>query len=41
MATLGYLFPALRRALVPMLERKGRAAKQRFAARRGSQNPGE
>jgi short-subunit dehydrogenase len=40
LATLGYLFPALRRALVPMLERKGRAAKQRFAARRGSQNPG-
>ena len=36
LATLGYLFPALRRALVPMLERKGRAAKQRFAARRGA-----
>lgn len=33
MATLGYLFPGLRRALIPMLERKGRAAKQKFAAR--------
>ncbi len=36
LATLGYLFPGLRRALLPMMERKGRAAKQRFAARRGS-----
>jgi short-subunit dehydrogenase len=35
LATLGYLFPALRRALVPMMERKGRAAKQRFRARNG------
>jgi short-subunit dehydrogenase len=34
LATLGYLFPALRRALVPTLERKGRAAKQRFIAQR-------
>ncbi len=33
MATLGYLFPGLRRALLPVLERKGRAAKQKFAAR--------
>jgi short-subunit dehydrogenase len=35
LATLGYLFPALRRALVPVMERKGRAAKQRFRARSG------
>lgn len=35
LATLGYVFPALRRALIPMLERKGRAAKQRFRARNG------
>jgi len=33
LATLGYLFPALRRVLVPVLERKGRAAKQRFRDR--------
>lgn len=33
LATLGYVFPALRRALVPMMERRGRAAKQRFADR--------
>ncbi|MCH9680085.1 MAG: SDR family oxidoreductase [Deltaproteobacteria bacterium] len=33
LATLGYVFPGLRRALVPMLERKGRAAKQRFIER--------
>ena len=36
LATLGYLFPALRRALVPVLERKGRVAKQRFRERRGA-----
>jgi short-subunit dehydrogenase len=35
MATLGYVFPALRRALIPVLERRGRAAKQRFASRKG------
>jgi short-subunit dehydrogenase len=35
LATLGYLFPALRRALIPMMERKGRAAKQRFRVRGG------
>lgn len=35
LATLGYLFPALRRALIPVMERKGRAAKQRFRARNG------
>jgi short-subunit dehydrogenase len=35
MATLGYLFPALRRALTPMMERRGRVAKQRFIQRRG------
>lgn len=31
LATLGYLLPRLRRALVPALERKGRAAKARYA----------
>ncbi len=30
MATLGYLFPALRRAMQPLLERRGRAAKARY-----------
>jgi len=35
LATLGYLFPALRRALLPIMERKGRAAKQRFRERNG------
>lgn len=35
LATLGYLFPALRRALIPVMERKGRANKQRFRARGG------
>ncbi|MCX4247665.1 SDR family NAD(P)-dependent oxidoreductase [Paraliomyxa miuraensis] len=35
LATLGYLFPALRRALLPVMERKGRAAKQRFRTRGG------
>lgn len=34
LATLGYLFPGLRRALLPVMERKGRAAKQRFRARK-------
>ena len=34
LATLAYLFPRLRRALVPVLEAKGRRAKARFAARR-------
>ncbi len=33
LATVGYLFPKLRRVLVPVLERKGRAAKERFRAR--------
>ncbi|MCA9705757.1 MAG: SDR family oxidoreductase [Myxococcales bacterium] len=33
LATLGYLFPALRRALVPVMERRGRAAKQRYVDR--------
>lgn len=33
LATLGYVFPALRRALIPMMERKGRAAKKKFMAR--------
>jgi hypothetical protein len=31
--TLGYLFPAARRALTPLLERRGRAAKERYARR--------
>ena len=33
LATVGYLFPALRRVLVPVLERKGRVAKERFRTR--------
>ncbi len=33
LATLGYVFPPLRRVLLPLLERKGRRAKARFAAR--------
>ncbi len=34
LATMGYLFPGLRRSLIPVLERKGRAAKQKYLARR-------
>jgi short-subunit dehydrogenase len=33
LATLGYLVPALRRALYPFMERQGRRAKQRFRDR--------
>ncbi|MEX1364350.1 MAG: SDR family oxidoreductase [Nannocystaceae bacterium] len=32
LATLGYLLPSLRRRLIPVLERKGAAAKARYAA---------
>jgi short-subunit dehydrogenase len=38
LATLGYLFPQLRRLLEPMLERRGKRAKDRFRAR-GSAGP--
>ena len=34
LATLGYLFPALRRATLPLLEARGRAAKKKY--RRGA-----
>lgn len=34
LATLGYLFPKLRRALVPLMERKGKAAKRRYLERK-------
>jgi hypothetical protein len=33
LATLGYLFPAFRRALTPMMERRGRRARERYRAR--------
>ncbi|MEM7157582.1 MAG: SDR family NAD(P)-dependent oxidoreductase [Myxococcota bacterium] len=33
LATLGYLLPGLRRALVPVMERKGKAAKKKHAER--------
>ena len=33
LATLGYLFPGLRRVLLPMMERRGRRAKERYRAR--------
>ncbi|MDH4281351.1 MAG: SDR family oxidoreductase [Myxococcales bacterium] len=33
LATMGYLFPGLRRSLIPVLERKGRAAKKKYLAR--------
>ncbi len=33
LATMGYLFPSLRRTLLPVLERKGRAAKKKYLAR--------
>src|SRR5690606_35353383 len=33
LTTLGYLFPGLRRALVPVMERRGRKNKQRYRAR--------
>jgi len=33
LTTLGYLFPGLRRALVPVMERRGRRAKERYRAR--------
>ena len=34
LATMGYLFPGLRRLLIPVLERKGRAAKKKYLASR-------
>jgi len=34
LATMGYLFPGLRRSLIPLLERKGHAAKKKYLARR-------
>jgi hypothetical protein len=33
LATLGYLFPQRRRLVEPMLERRGRRAKDRYRAR--------
>jgi short-subunit dehydrogenase len=33
LTTLAYLFPSLRRALLPMMERRGRRAKQRYRER--------
>jgi short-subunit dehydrogenase len=33
LATLSYLFPALRRAVVPLLERKGEREKKKYLAR--------
>jgi hypothetical protein len=30
LATLGYLFPALKRVLTPVMERRGRQAKERY-----------
>jgi short-subunit dehydrogenase len=35
LATIGYLFPQLRRVLMPVFERRGRRAKARFRARAG------
>ena len=37
LATFAYLVPASRRLLKPLLERKGRAAKQRYLAARAAQ----
>lgn len=34
LATVGYLFPSMRRSLLPVFERKGRAAKKRYMERR-------
>lgn len=34
LATVGYVFPSLRRALLPLMERRGRKAKERFRVRR-------
>ena len=34
LATMGYLFPGLRRSLIPVLQRKGHAAKKKYLARR-------
>jgi short-subunit dehydrogenase len=34
LATLSYLLPAVRRALMPVLERRGRAVKERYRQRR-------
>ena len=31
--TLGYVFPAINRAMIPMLEKKGRKAKDRYRQR--------
>lgn len=36
LATIGYLFPQLRRVLLPVFEKRGRKAKARFRARAGS-----
>ena len=33
LATLGYLFPGLRRSLIPVFRRKGHAAKKKYIAR--------
>lgn len=35
LATVGYLFPSLRRALTPVMRRRGRRAKERYRARTG------
>jgi short-subunit dehydrogenase len=34
LATVGYVFPSLRRAVLPLMERRGRKAKERFRTRR-------
>jgi hypothetical protein len=36
LTTLGYLFPTLRRALMPVMERRGRRARERYLARAGN-----
>jgi short-subunit dehydrogenase len=35
LTTVGYLFPSLRRALTPVMQRRGRRAKERYRARAG------
>jgi short-subunit dehydrogenase len=34
LATIGYVFPSLRRAVLPLMERRGRKAKEKFRSRR-------
>ena len=40
LATAGYLFPALRSLMLPIMERQGKAAKQKYRERRAASRSG-